>query len=102
MTVKLFRLVTGDDIIATVKEPLFPNESQILLETPAVIVLQKTAEGVGVAVAPYMPMVDGVVTLNRSAIVSEGIPDAQLVNEYNVRFGSGLVVAQAGSVPNLR
>lgn len=102
MTVKVFRLVTGEDIISSVKENLYPNPDQIILDNPAQIMLQRQGDQMGVAVAPYMPLISGDVILNKSAIVSEGIPDTQMENEYNSKFGSGIVIAAANSVPNIQ
>ena len=94
MTVKVFRLLTGEDIISEVKESINPAPSdKVILKDPAQIVLQQKGEQVGVAIAPYLPLIETDVELYKTAIVAEGIPDQQLINEYNVKFGSGLVVA---------
>lgn len=95
MTVKLFRLITGEDLISGIKNE---TETTYVLDAPAVIMLQDNGDKVGVGIAPYMPMIEGETILNRASIVAEGSPNIQLENEYNVRFGSGLVVASAGSI----
>lgn len=101
MTVKVFRLITGEDLISNVKEQLTENKEQVILDNPAQIILQKQGDQVGVAVAPYMPLIDGDVYLNKTAIVSMGNPDRQMENEYNIKFGSGLVVAGADALNQL-
>lgn len=94
MTVKVFRMLTGEDIISTVKESLSPEVSdKVILQDPAQIILQKNGDQVGVAIAPYLPLIDSDVSVYKTSIVAEGIPDQALINEYNVKFGSGLVVA---------
>lgn len=104
MTVKLFRLITGEDLITEVKENLFPSEHLITLDNPAVIALQPSKDGqnVGVGIAPYMPLVGGDVILHRQSIVAEGAPDEKLENEYRSRFGSGIVVAPASVLNNIK
>lgn len=102
MTVKAFRLVTGEDIISKVKETLQPNNDSVTLDNPAQIILQRNGDNVGVALAPYMPLIAGDVIIHNTAIVSQGIPDTQLENEYNAKFGSGIVIAPANAVPNIQ
>lgn len=101
MNIKLFRLITGEDIITEVKENLYPSETQVILEKPVQIVLQKDGEQMSVAFVPYMPMINGDVIVNKNAIVSEGNPDPELVSEYNRRFGSGIVLAGADALAQL-
>lgn len=101
MTVKIFRLVTGEDMISGVKESLVESKDTVTLDKPAVLVVQRQGEQMGVAIAPYAPFIDGDVILHKTAIVSEGTPDQKLANEYNARFGSGIVVAPANAIQNL-
>jgi len=98
MTVKVFRLVTGEDIISQVKETLQETD-KVTLKDPAQIVLQRQGEQVGVAIAPFLPLIGSDIIINKHAIVAEGSPDQQLENEYNVKFGSGIVVAS--SIPKM-
>lgn len=95
MTVKLFRLITGEDLISKVKSE---TDTAYTLDAPAVIMLQDNGDKVGVGIAPYMPMIEGNIYLYKDNVVADGSPNIQLENEYNVRFGSGLVVASAGSI----
>ena len=90
MTVRIFKLVTGEDIIASATE----RAADFALKSPAVIMLQNTENGMSVAIAPYAPMIEKNLLLYKTAIVSFGEPDLQLENEYNVRFGSGLILAK--------
>lgn len=94
MTIKLYRLVTGEDVISDVKERLEDNPNDdIILDNPATIMIQQGKDGnVGVGIAPYGPLMRGDVRLKRSAVVAEGLPDEKLESEYRVRFGSGIVV----------
>jgi len=93
MTVKVFRLITGEDLISGIKERMEQDKDVYVLDNPAVIVAQKTDAGVQVGLIPYLPMIGEDVHLNKSSIVAEGAPDTQLENEYRSRFGSGIVLA---------
>lgn len=94
MTIKIFRLITGEDLITSVKENLSPSVDVVLLEKPAVIMLTQSEDGkAAVGIAPYFPMANaGDIQLRISSIVAEGYPDEQLEQEYSMRFGSGLIV----------
>jgi hypothetical protein len=95
--IKVFKLINGEEIIA---EIFNHYDRHIELKAPAQIVMQQTKEGVGVAMAPYMPYVTGNIELHRHAIASSGIPDVKMENEYSRLFGSGIQIASAGSVPS--
>jgi hypothetical protein len=72
------------------------------LKKPAQIVVQQTERGMGVGLAPYMPYVEGNVSLYRNAIASEGEPVEQMQNEYNRLFGSGIQIAPASALAGLK
>jgi len=65
------------------------------LDSPAVIMIQQTDKGVGVGLMPYMPYASGKITLHRTAVASDGIPDVKMENEYNRIFGSGIQIASS-------
>lgn len=102
MTIRLFRLITGEDIITTVKETLSPNNDQVIMEKPIHIMIEPQGDKMGISFVPYMPMIEGDVIVNKSSIISEGNPEPNLAQEYNTRFGSGIVIAGANSVPNIK
>lgn len=101
MTVKAFRLLSGEDIIT---EVISENADTVVLKTPAAIVVQQTADGrVGASFAPFMPFAkDGKVTLKTSAVVGEFEIDVKLLNEYSRIFGSGIVLATEADVPRIQ
>ena len=94
MTIKIFKLLTGEDLISEVKETLSDNPDVVVLENPASIIIQRSEDGrgVGVGIAPYAPLIEGDVTLQKTSITSSGIPDPKLEQEYRTRFGSGIVI----------
>jgi hypothetical protein len=95
--IKVFKLINGEELIA---EIFNHYDRHIELKAPAQIVMQQTKDGVGVALAPYMPYVTGNIDLHRHAIASSGIPDVKMENEYSRLFGSGIQIAAAGSFPS--
>lgn len=95
MTIKVFKLISGEEIIADVTSG---SSEGYFLDTPASIMLQQTENGIGVGLAPYMPYVSGKPYLYKSAIASEGEPADAMRNEYSRLFGSGIQIAPAGSV----
>jgi hypothetical protein len=98
MNIRVFKLINGEELLA---EVFSQHDKSFELKNPAQIVLQQTDKGVGVALAPYMPYVEGHVILGRHAVASDGTPNQQLVNEYNRIFGSGIVVAPASALAGL-
>lgn len=99
MNVKVFKMISGEEIISEVKvEGAIGYE----LENPATIVMQQTQQGVGVGIAPYMPYAEGKVFLHKTAIAAAGTPDQNMTNEYNRIFGSGIVTAPASALAGLQ
>lgn len=93
MKIKVFKLISGEEIIAEVFNVL---GECIELKNPATIVIQQTQKGMGVGLAPYMPYAeDEKVTLYKAAIASEATPALNMINEYSRIFGSGIQIAPA-------
>lgn len=98
MNVKVFKLISGEEIISEVTSG---SDSGWHLDKPATIMLQQTDRGVGVGIAPYMPYAAGKVYLYKHCVASEADPDPNMTNEYNRVYGSGIQIAAAGSIPGL-
>lgn len=98
MNVKVWRLINGDEMIGEV----FNQFDQFIeVKNPAQIMLQRTEQGVGVALAPTMPYVEGNYKVMRTAIAIEGEANQQLANEYNRVFGTGIQVVPASALSGL-
>lgn len=91
--VLLFRLITGEDVIASVKEQLESSPVK-LLENPMVLMMQQSANGnVGLGIAEFIPFKSGdSVEIYNHSVVATAIPDEKILNEYNSRFGSGIII----------
>lgn len=96
MTVRVFKLINGEEIISEITDIYGAEDYE--LSSPATIIVQQTEQGVGVGLAPYMPYVSGKINLNKSAVASHGSPEVKMENEYRRIFGSGIQIASAGSV----
>ena len=96
--IKVFKLINGEEIISKYTDS---NVSSYILESPASIVMQRTEQGVGVGLAPYMPYASGKITLQLTAVTAIADADVKMENEYNRLFGSGIQIAPAGSIAGL-
>lgn len=99
MTVKVCRLVSGEDVISDVEV----DHNGYIFRNPALIVVQQTNDGrVGAAFAPFAPYAkDGEVRIFKNFVAGEMELDVKLINEYNRIFGSGIMIASASDVPSI-
>lgn len=93
--IKVWKLISGEEIIG---EVFNHYDQQIEIKSPAVIIMQQTQTGVGIALMPYMPYCEGNVSLWKQSIMSEALPTTKMVNEYNRIFGSGIEIVSAGAI----
>ena len=92
MTVKIFKMINGEVIMADIVSEEI-GQGYYVVNEPASVMLQERDGGVGVGIAPYMPYAEGKVNIRLNAIAAEADADQKLVNEYNRLFGSGIVIA---------
>ena len=97
MSVKVCKLITGEDIIADVEV----DQHGYTFTNPAQIVVQQTQDGrVGAAIAPFAPYAkDSKVRISNAGVIGEMEIDVKLINEYNRIFGSGIMIAGADEIP---
>lgn len=94
MTIMCFKLITGEEVISDVEI----DQDVYNLSSPALVILQQNPDGrYGVGLAPFMTYAKSI-KLRSDSIVAEAEVDSQLENEYRRIFGSGIVVASAGSL----
>ena len=98
MAVKLFRLKSGEDIIAEhVQGKIGQN---ITIENPAMLMPMSDGRGnqVQVGLAPWMPFsAEKRFDLPGDWILLMTEPAPDIVNNYNQVFGSGIVVPQVNT-----
>ena len=98
MSVKVCKLITGEDVIADVDL----DQHGYTFNNPALIVVQQTQDGrVGAAFAPFAPYAkDSKVRIFKDFVIGEMEIDIKLINEYNRIFGSGIMIAGADEIPS--
>ena len=97
-SIVIFKLVSGEEMIGEVFDY---NDKALVVKNSAVVMLQRTEQGMGVALMPYMPYCDGNISFYRSALVAEGEPSQNMVNEYSRLYGSGIQIAPASALVGL-
>lgn len=99
MTVKIFKLLTGEEVIGSEESS---SSDSITLKNPAVILMRQTEDGrFTVALAPYMAYAEfGTVIIYKTAIAADCEPDVKMVNEYSRIYGSGIEIAN--TMPNIQ
>ena len=91
MSVKGFRLVTGEVVIANVVNE---HDTYHVVKEAAQLITQEIEPGrMGVGMQPFVPYSKGNITLYKYGINAEFEIDQQVENEYNRIFGSGIVIA---------
>lgn len=96
MSVYAFKLITGEDLIATLVDQ---TDATLVVKDPAMIIVQRTDTGFGVGLQPYTPYAkDNKVTFFKNALSATFDVDTQMENEYNRIFGNGLILATADQI----
>lgn len=97
-SIVVFKIVSGEEMIGEV----FNHYDQTVeIKNPAVVMMQRTESGMGVALMPYLPYCEGNVQFYKSAMVAEGEPSKNMVNEYT-RIFSGIEIAPASALAGLQ
>jgi len=92
--IKCIKLISGEEIIADLDESI---EGLVILKKPLLIMMVPNQNNqFGIGLAPFCPYAaGGDIPIRAGAVVSIFEPDAGMKNEYNVRFGSGIVVPES-------
>jgi len=87
--IKIVKLFNDEDIIAEVEE----QEGGLKLTNAIRIVLTQQ----GAAMIPMNPFIkDKFVVIRSEFIVYTGTPDEEVVNAYNQKFGTGIILPEPG------
>lgn len=84
MTVKIFKLTTGEEIIG---EVVNETEHSVSLENPLAIMLRPSQDGFTYGFVPWCHMIDGAKEIALSNIVVSGLASDDVKNTYNSMFG---------------
>ena len=89
--IKVLQLVTAQEIIGDVDEQ-GPN---FIVKEPATVhmVPQNNGTTFGIGLVPFMPYVDGKVSISKDKVVIEAEPTVEMRNNYSKMFGTGIEIA---------
>lgn len=94
--VQIIKLSSGEDIIGSVTEVTLEAGRMIQIEKPCYIMMRPKPENENefvLGLTPYAPYAKGhLVPIMPAHVVSVFTPTTDLLNAYNQRYGSGLVV----------
>jgi len=94
--VQIIKLSSGEDLIGAVTEVNLEGGKMIQIEKPCYIMMRPKPENEQefvLGLTPYAPYAkDHLVPIMPMHVMSVFTPNTDLLNAYNQRFGSGLVV----------
>lgn len=92
--IRCIKLISGEDVIADVDEEI---DGLVILKKPSMIMMIPNQNNqFGIALAPFCPFAkDDIVPIRAGAVISIFEPETGMLNEYNARYGSGLVVPES-------
>ena len=92
--IKCLKLISGDEVIADIDEGI---EGLVILKKPLqIMMIPNQNNQFGIGLAPFCPYAkDDIVHLRSGAILTIFEPETGMLNEYNSRYGSGLVVPES-------
>ena len=93
MGIKLFKFVSGEEIIANVVSE--ENGNFIIDDVTALVYRHQENGQMTVGFGPFMPYANGKITLYGTQVLSSSDAADDLKSEFNRIFGAGIVVAQA-------
>jgi hypothetical protein len=85
MSVKIFKLMTGEEIVAEITNE---SDSSVSLKNCVALVLQPSRDGkLGFGFVPFGAMVDGDITISKDKLLFTAEASDDLKNNYNSMFG---------------
>ena len=92
--IKIIQLVTAQELIGDVVEHSSPDGAYYTVTNAANIhMVPQKGESFGIALIPFMPYVDGSLTVNKDKVVMIAEPTVEMRNNYSKMFGSGIEIA---------
>ena len=92
--IKCLKLISGDEVIADIDEGI---EGLVILKKPLqIMMIPNQNNQFGIGLAPFCPYAkDDLIPLRSGAVLSIFEPETGMLNEYNSRYGSGIVVPES-------
>ncbi len=100
MTTKIMiiKITSGEEILGEVVDV----GATVKVKNPMVIIARPDPQtgNMSVGLMPFAPFSDDkTVDIYPHAIVADYAPEQEMTNEYNRRFGAGIVIAGANEIP---
>lgn len=92
--VKCVKLISGEEIIADIDESF---DGLVLLKKPLLIMMVPNQNNqFGIGLTPFCPYSkEDTIPIRSGAIITVFEPETGMKNEYNTRFGTGIVVPES-------
>ena len=92
--IRVVKLISGEDVIADIDENI---EGLVILKKPLMVMMIPNQNNqFGIGLAPFCPYAkDDIVPIRSGAVISIFEPETGMLNEYNSRYGTGLVVPES-------
>ena len=101
MSIKIIKLVTGEELIGEVVSIHNTLDGDVDYEIKDVAIVQMvpTQTGLGLSLFPFAPYTEDKTHIFRGKhIILSMDPGVDLINNYNKMYGSGIQIASAGSL----
>jgi hypothetical protein len=99
--VQILKLASGEDVIGLIDEMVVDGRAVITVEKGCLLLMRPKENSpyeFSIGMAPFAPYAKGLkLPIFPAHIVSIYEPETGLLNEYNKRFGSGLIVPDTES-----
>lgn len=96
--VMIIKVTSGEEIIGEIVEV----SATVKVKNPMVIIARPdpSTGQMSVGLMPFAPFSsDQTVDIYPHAVVADYTPEQEMMNEYNRRFGAGIVIAGANELP---
>ena len=84
----MYRLIDGSEVLA---KEISKDEKTTVIDDYVLLAYHQSEKGVSVGFAPFMPQVDGKITLNNATIAATATPNDQMTREHT-RIFSGIII----------
>ncbi len=88
MSVKGFKLITGEEIVAEIVQD---NGDNFVIKNPLSSVLQRGQNGPQLGFMPWLAFATGTIEIRLPHVIAVVELDNEVKNQYNTIFGSGIV-----------
>jgi hypothetical protein len=88
--IKIIQLVTAQELIGNVDEQ---ETCYVIKDAANIHMVPQQGGSFGIGMIPFMPYVEGSLTINKDKVVIVAEPTVEMRNNYSKMFGSGIEIA---------